>query len=94
MSSCAFHWISTHYRTQARFNDELPHLVRQYNEEMRTFIENGKCGKNGYIDVFNMTEQLGLHHGDDAVRLTHDGAHWGMEVNMVKVQVILNTLLN
>ncbi len=71
--------------------DELPPSVTRYNEAMRSFFEGGECGKVNYIDVFNMTADLALNNYNDADKyMTYDAVHWGMEVNLIKAQIILN----
>jgi len=59
---------------------------------MRAFFDSHHCGPINYIDVYNMT--LGLQNRTEAVDMSYDRVHWGMEVNLVKAQIILNALLN
>jgi hypothetical protein len=91
---CSVWWVSTHYRMRAYFEDEKPEVVRQYNEEMRRFFEAGQCGPVNFVDVYNMTASLATLHTSDAEKMTYDGVHWGMEVNLVKAQIIINALVS
>ena len=91
--NCSLYWISTHARHNQRFDDEEDKKVRLYNEHMRMFFESENCGGGtGYIDVFNMTSNLIHQHHVEANFMSFDAAHWGMEVNLVKVQIVMNAL--
>ena len=58
------------------------------------FAERRECGEfTRFVDVFNMTQSLLQRFPEDAAELTLDGAHWGIEVNLMKVQAILNMLV-
>jgi hypothetical protein len=37
---------------------------------------------------------LGLKNKTENVELSYDRVHWGMEVNLVKAQILLNVLIN
>ena len=90
---CSLFWISTHARPLQKYSDENDDKVRDFNEKMRSFFEAGTCGKEtGYIDVYNMTSNLVHHHGTEIEFMTFDTAHWGMEVNLAKVQIIMSAL--
>jgi hypothetical protein len=92
---CSIWWVSTHYRLRAIYDDEKPDVVRDYNLGMRKFFEEGKrCGPVNYVDVYNMTADLAINHHEEALRMTYDQVHWGIEVNLQKAQVILNALLS
>jgi hypothetical protein len=91
-TACSLFWISTHARHHMQFKDEVDGKVQAFNEHMRMFFEEGKCGDVGYIDVFNMTSNLIRQHQSEADFMTFDAAHWGMEVNLVKVQIIMTAL--
>lgn len=94
-SKCSVWWISTHYRLQAHFPDEGPEVVKAYNEGMKEFFANEKsCGAVNYIDVYNMTRALAVDFIKDAEQMTYDRVHWGMEVNLIKAQIILNALMS
>jgi hypothetical protein len=82
-------WISTHARIAATNNFETAARVKLYNEQMKDFILSGRCGPIEYIDVYNMTSDLKRHHRADAYKMAFDKAHWGMEVNLAKAQMIL-----
>ena len=93
VESCNLYWISTHARYSVVFPDETPEIVKDFNVGMRKFIEDKKCGnKTGYIDVFNMTESLMINHHPEATFMTEDFMHWGLEVNLIKIQIIMQTL--
>lgn len=99
VNKCSVWWVSTHARYIAYFLDESPASVDSFNEEMKEFFESRKCGNTNYIDVYNMTNSL-IHHvlkdrQDEALasQLSYDKVHWGMEVNLLKAQIILNALL-
>lgn len=103
--NCSIYWISTHYRRLARFPDEDYPLVRAFNLGMREFFDSGACGggsgdgepkqvgRVGYVDVYNMTAELVRDLPAESAQLTYDNAHWGMEVNLIKAQILLNALL-
>jgi hypothetical protein len=93
-SPCDFYWVSTHYRLIAHFPDEKEEKVKAYNEKMRDFWESGACGDVSYVDVYNMTAALGKNHHSVATSLSYDQVHWGMEVNLLKAQIILNALVS
>ena len=91
--NCSMFWISTHARHNQKFVDEEDRKVQLFNEQMRMFFEAGRCGAGtGYIDVYNMTSTLIHQHHAEANFMSFDAAHWGMEVNLVKVQIIMNAL--
>lgn len=103
---CSLYWVSTHYRMKGYFPDETSDQVKGFNEGMRSFFRSGPgsghsnnddksvCGEVDFIDVYNMTANLAERHAEEAVKLTYDEVHWGMEVNLIKAQIILNTLIN
>lgn len=91
--TCSLWWVSTHARLKAYFTDEEPQLIQSYNEGMRGFYDSRGCGPVNYIDVFNMTANLVTSSPrPEAEALSYDMVHWGMEVNLVKAQIILNAL--
>ena len=95
VESCNLYWVSTHHRYSVVFPDETPEKVKAFNLGMREFFEDKRCGnKTGYIDVYNMTESLMLNHYSEATLMTEDFMHWGMEVNLLKIQIIMHTLHN
>lgn len=89
---CSTWWVSTHARRIGWFGDEFPEVVRDFNVGMREFFDSKKCGHVNYIDVHNMTSALVQELPSEAERLTFDNVHWGMEINLVKIQIILNAL--
>lgn len=40
--------------------DESIEMVKAYNEGMRQFFDSGSCADVNYIDVYNMTQRLGV----------------------------------
>ena len=59
---------------------------------MRSFFDAGECGAVNYIDVYNMTSGLASQLPTEAEKLTYDGVHWGMEINLIKAQIIIHAL--
>jgi hypothetical protein len=91
--TCSVWWVSTHHRVRGYFEDEAPERVKGFNDGMREYFDRGRCGEVNYIDVFNMTSRLVNEHNADALTMTYDNVHWGMEVNLIKAQIVLNALL-
>lgn len=87
-------WVSTHYRMAALNPDETPDFVRNFNLDMRKWVDSDKCGNTNYIDVYNMTERLAVDFQEQTAKMTFDKVHWGMEVNLIKAQLVLNALLS
>ena len=88
-ASCNTWWLSTHQRLNnfGSSLDEEHDVILYYNAGMRRFFEDGRCGQMHFVDVFNMTNELvGMN---ESVDLTYDGGHWGMTVNLLKVQIML-----
>ena len=46
-----------------------------------------------YIDVYNMTREFAITHHDIANQMTYDHVHWGMELNLIKAQIIINAII-
>lgn len=91
---CRVVWVSTHARLRAHFPDEAPSIIQRYNEDMRAFYDAGRCGPVGYVDVFNMTAGLVSALGEESKGLSYDHVHWGMEVNLLKAQIVLSAILS
>lgn len=91
-NSCSIYWVSTHWRIVGWFDDEKEPIVYHFNRAMRDYFDSGRCGPVNYIDVYNMT--YGLRNKTENVDMSYDRVHWGMEVNLVKAQVILNAILS
>jgi hypothetical protein len=91
--ACSLWWVSTHFRRVGFFPDEKEDVVREYNLGMRHFFDSRSCGLVNYIDTYNMTSELVKEMPDECQQLTYDSVHWGMEVNLVKAQIVLNALL-
>ena len=68
------------------------HRISTFNAGMRTWFEAGHCGPAHVVDVYNMTKALVTTRPEEAKPLTHDGLHWSMVVNLVKVQILLNDI--
>jgi hypothetical protein len=90
--SCQVFWVSTHYRIIGWFDDEKEEVVKNFNTGMRSYFDSGRCGPINYIDVYNMT--LGLKDKPENIELSYDRVHWGMEVNLIKAQIVLNAILD
>lgn len=90
--ACQVFWVSTHYRIIGWFDDEKEQNVLDFNNGMRNFFDSGHCGPINYVDVYNMT--LGLKNKTENVDLSYDRVHWGMEVNLIKAQIVLNAILS
>jgi hypothetical protein len=88
--------MSTHTRLrESGSRDESYAAIEHYNLAMRQFFESGECAAQvGYIDVYNMTASLVHQHYEDGNLLTYDGLHWGMTVNLIKAQILLNAILS
>jgi len=90
---CSVWWVSTHARLKAYYADEVSHQIEDYNLGMRQFYDSGGCGPVSYIDVFNMTKGLINSTAIEEVQaMSYDSVHWGMEVNLIKAQIIINAL--
>ena len=88
-------WISTHRRMVSYFPDETPEYVESYNVQMREFIESGSCARGiGYIDVYNMSKELVERFPDEATTMSYDKVHYNLELNLIKVQIILSKLMS
>ena len=61
---------------------------------MKEFFAGPKCAHNliQFVDVFKMTQQLVTLHPVEALYLTFDGVHWGIEVNLIKTQILLQQI--
>jgi hypothetical protein len=90
---CSLWWISTHFRRIGWFPDEKEDVVRDYNLGMRKFFDSKACGNVNYVDMWNMTAALVKHLPEESEQLTYDHVHWGLEVNLVKAQILLNAIL-
>jgi hypothetical protein len=93
VSSSPVWWVSTHRRVVNKSPDESSEVVQKFNEDMREFFVSNNCGAVNYLDVYNMTASLVSHHLDAAKALTYDGVHWGMEVNLIKAQMLIDALI-
>jgi hypothetical protein len=96
---CSVWWVSTHARIRTIFDDESPEFVTSFNEGMKEFFEHKKCGETNFIDVYNMTNSLvntvlnKRQDLDEGIKISYDLVHWGMEINLIKAQIIINSLL-
>lgn len=91
--TCSLWWVSTHARIKAYHEDEYPPIIDRYNRDMRQFYDSRGCGPVSYIDVFNMTAALiDTKAAGEVEAMSYDSVHWGMEVNLIKAQIIINAL--
>eukprot|EP01039_Chlorochromonas_danica_P008645 gene8639-9526_t len=90
---CSIWWVSTHFRRVGYFPDEKEDVVMDYNLGMRRFFDSKACGNINYVDVYNMTRELVKEHWEESQSMTYDNVHWGMEVNLMKAQIVLNAIL-
>ena len=81
-------WVSTHRRYQALYPDETPETMLVFNQRMKRFFRS----IINVVDVFNMTQDLMLHYPNQAQYLASDATHWGMEINLLKAQLIINAI--
>ena len=95
LHNCSLIWMSTHHRmSEGDQVRETYARVEEYNLKIRAFFESGGCGSGiRHVDVYNMTKDLVLLHREEAQFMSFDLAHWGMEVNLNKVQVLLQSTL-
>lgn len=99
-NGCASFWVSTHHRIIGWFPDEKGPVTQAFNEGMRRFFDSKLCGQQfHYIDVYNMTKSLVETFTLDAtseenkrksMEVSYDYVHFGMEVNLVKAQIIID----
>lgn len=92
---CSIWWVSTHARLRAYNPDEAPPIIEGYNSKMRAFYDARSCGPVSTIDVFNMTAALiesSGYRSNEVQAMSYDQVHWGMEVNLIKAQIIINAL--
>ena len=88
-------WISTHQRMISYFADETSSYVEEFNVKMREFVESGSCAQGmGYVDVFNMSKEVIERFPIEALPLSYDKVHYNIELNLIKVQIILNKLIS
>lgn len=90
---CSIWWASTHFRRIGWFPDEKEDVVKDYNVGMRHFFDSKSCGNVNYVDMYNMTMALVKEAPEEAEHMTYDSVHWGLEVNLVKAQILLNAIL-
>lgn len=90
---CSMWWVSTHFRRIGWFPDEKEEIIKDYNLGMRHFFDSGSCGAFNYVDVYNMTKALVTEDPVDSEQMTYDNVHWGLEVNLIKAQILLNAIL-
>ena len=91
---CSMYWVSRHYRMRAGALDERDEVLRAFNEGMDSFFRQNASACPGvrYVDTYAMTAELASHHEVDAKQLTYDSNHWGMEINLVKAQLIVRAI--
>jgi len=93
---CIMAWMSSHHRMVEVFGRNSHTHIEEYNTEMHSYFDSGKCGSLGkrliYVDAFNFTKALVNEHEADAMLMTHDKVHWARVVNLLKVQLLLAQL--
>ena len=98
-AGCSNWWMSTHRRIKAHYFDETGNYTRAYNQGMREFFDSGGCGLYNYVDVYNMTQSLvetftlddtSEENKQKAYSVSYDLVHYGMEINMIKAQILLD----
>lgn len=97
--SCEYYWISTHYRLQYKYHDESVDKINNFNQLIKEYFNSNSCGLFNTIDIYNMTKSLNNFFNLNenvslSKELSYDSIHWGMEVNLIKAQIILNSILN
>jgi hypothetical protein len=96
-------WVSSHarpvlYNDTRIFRDQTTSAIERFNSGMLSSIMQPLCKSNFiYVDVFNMTNSIvqyfSVHAEDPRLHeLSYDGNHFGRIVNMLKVQIFLNTV--
>ena len=98
-ANCEIYWVSTHHRlrngSQYPGVEETYERIEKYNIAMRNYFTSPRCNGIKYIDVYNLTKSLMDElPAWEAELMAYDHAHWGMEVNLLKVQIILNALFH
>ena len=98
-NGCVNWWLSTHHRIIGWFPDEKGPITIAFNEGMRQYFDAGQCGAYNYIDVYNMTQSLVEKFTLDAtceenkqksMSVSYDYVHYGMEINLIKAQIIVD----
>ena len=91
---CSMFWVSRHYRMRAGALDERDEVLRAFNAGMEAFfrVNASACPGVRLVDTYSMTAELANRHEVDAKQLTYDSNHWGMEINLVKAQLIVRAI--
>ena len=81
-------WVGTHARLKNYVEDEsMAHLL-DYHRTMRAAIQR-VCGVNMTASAWDASLQIVQLHPADARVMSFDGAHWGMEINLIKIHDVL-----
>jgi len=86
-------WLDTHRRLSSPRADESTHMERMFHLEAPPEIYKA-CGVQMLSSVWSASELLVLNHPAAAANMTHDGAHWGMAVNLLKAYSLVNSMRN
>lgn len=86
-------WLDTHRRLQSPREDESTHQERMFHLEAPLEIYKA-CGVQMVGSAWDASELLVLNHPTAAANMTHDGAHWGMAINLLKVYSLVHRLRN
>ena len=65
--------------------------IKAFSEGMKDwFATTNECNIRHYVDVLNMTSDMGHFSSDVWKDLSYDMVHFGRSVNLLKIQMILN----
>jgi hypothetical protein len=70
-SATRFFFVSTHYRLRGVKKWETVEIVEKFNNDMKKFIQE-ECSPVVWVDVYNMTRNLGVYHLETAKNMTFD----------------------
>ena len=84
-------WLDTHRRLASPRPDEATHRERIFHLEAPLEMYKA-CGAQMVASAWSASDLLVLNHRTAAANMTHDGAHWGMAINLLKVYSLVNSL--
>jgi hypothetical protein len=90
-------WITTHLRPYIGIHMGEKHEdIIAYNKGMISFFQSNQCGENvTIVDVIQMTRMLQLEELRVYLKKqTFDGSHFKRNINVLKAQLILNSLVS